>query len=104
MWRRGCFTSRTRRSAAGSVSVGPTSQDGSDQSGQEAPGVDGHVENGEELLPLAALEYNDSKAQEILNRITLVSPAGTNECFHLLHYTNNGPIESNVIFFLALTL
>lgn len=55
---------------AGSVSVGPTSQDGCDQSGQEAPGVDGHVENGEELLPLAALEYNEREAQEILTRLS----------------------------------
>lgn len=50
--------------AAADVSAGPTSQDGSDQSRQEAPGVDGHVENGEELLPLATLEGNEREAQE----------------------------------------
>lgn len=57
----------------------PTSQDGCDQSGQEAPGVDGHVENGEELLPLAALECNKREAQDILNK--LQCPAGANEYF-----------------------
>lgn len=33
-----------------------TSQYGCYHSGQEAPGIDRHVENGEELLPLLALE------------------------------------------------
>lgn len=38
-----------------------TPQDGSDQRGQEAPGVDRHVEDGEELLPLFDLEAQRSK-------------------------------------------
>lgn len=33
-----------------------TSQDGCDDSGQQAAGIDRHVENGEEFLPLAGLE------------------------------------------------
>lgn len=33
-----------------------TSQDGSHDGGQQAPGIDGHVEDGEELLPRFELE------------------------------------------------
>lgn len=40
---------------------GLTPQDGSDQRRQEAPGVDRHVEDGEELLPLFDLEAKRSK-------------------------------------------
>lgn len=50
------FTDGTLRLARDSVSARPTSQDGRDQRGQQAPSVDGHVEDGEELLPLVALE------------------------------------------------